>query len=60
MCPVERLVTTAPEEPLADAARRMDDADVAQLPVIAGGRIAGLLTREQVLRRVRSRLDVPS
>ena len=57
MCPAERLVTATPDEPLVDAVRRMDDARVAQLPVVAEGRVVGLLTREQVLRRVRARLD---
>lgn len=59
MRPVERLAMTSAEEPLADAVRRMDDAGVAQLPVVAGGRVAGLLTREQALRHVRARLDRP-
>ena len=60
MRPAERLVTATPQEPLLAAARRMDDARVAQLPVIAAGRIVGLLTREQVLRRVREGLDARS
>jgi Zn-dependent protease len=57
MRPAERLLTTTPEELLVDAVRCMDDAQVAQLPVIAGGRVAGLLTREQVLHHVRARLE---
>lgn len=58
MRPAERLVTTTPEEPLLVAVRKMDDARVAQLPVLTGGGLVGLLTREQVLRRVRSRLEL--
>jgi Zn-dependent protease len=58
MRPAERLVTTTPEEPLLAAVRKMDDARVAQLPVLAGGRLVGLLTREEVLRRVRTRLEL--
>ena len=57
MRPAERLVTTTPEESLLVAVRKMDDARVAQLPVLSSGRLAGLLTREQVLRRVRARLE---
>jgi Zn-dependent protease len=59
MCAAERLVTGTPDEPLVDAVRRMDDARVPQLPVVAAGRIAGLLTREQVLGHVRAWLDAP-
>jgi CBS domain-containing protein len=57
MRPAERLITTTPEEQLLVAVRKMDDARVAQLPVLAGGVLVGLLTREQVLRRVRARLE---
>jgi Zn-dependent protease len=52
------LVTASPEEDLATALRRMDDAHVAQLPVVANGAPLGLLTREQVLRWVRARLEL--
>ena len=58
MRPAERLVTTTPEESLLAAMRKMDDARVAQLPVLAGGGLVGLLTREEVLRRVRTRLEL--
>jgi CBS domain-containing protein len=57
MRPAERLITTTPEEQLLVAVRKMDDAGVAQLPVLADGVLVGLLTREQVLRRVRARLE---
>ena len=60
MCTAERLVTTRPEELLLAALRKMDDAHVAQLPVVAGDRLVGLLTREQVLRRLRTRLEPQS
>lgn len=57
MRPVDRLVTAEPEEPMLIAVRKMDEARVAQLPVVSGGRIVGLLTRERVLNLVRGRLD---
>jgi Zn-dependent protease/CBS domain-containing protein len=57
MRPVDRLVTTDPDEPMVVAVRKMDEARVAQLPVTSGGRLVGLLTREQVLHLVRARLE---
>jgi predicted transcriptional regulator len=36
----------------------MDDANVAQLPVVENGEIVGTLSREQVLRYVRLRAEL--
>lgn len=61
MRPAAELVTATPNEPLLGAVRKMDDARVAQLPVIdAAGRVVGLLTRERVLGRVRARFERPA
>jgi CBS domain-containing protein len=57
MRPVDRLVTADPDESMVVAVRKMDEARVAQLPVTSGGRLVGLLTREQVLHLVRARLE---
>ena len=49
----ETAVVAVPDEPLARAIVRMDDARVDRLPVVdAGGRPVGILAREDVLRAV--------
>lgn len=58
MTPAERVVTVEPGQPLLVALERMDDARVAQLPVLAEGRLVGMLTREQVLHYVRVRAEL--
>lgn len=59
MVPLERLVKIAPGAPLMSALQAMDDANVAQVPVIdEGGRIVGALSREQILHYVRTRVEL--
>jgi Zn-dependent protease len=58
MAPTDRLITTTPQENLGAALSKMDDASVAQMPVVDGGRLVGLLTREQVLHYVRARAEL--
>lgn len=59
MTPWDRLLVVGPDTPLLDALRRMDDADVAQVPVVDGDeRLLGSLSREQVLRYVRTRAEL--
>lgn len=58
MVPLERLVWVQPGTELLAALQRMDDADVAQLPVMDNGAVAGLLTRERVLRYLRLRAEL--
>ena len=53
MVPLERLVQVRPEMKVLEALQAMDDANVAQVPVMESGRMVGLLTREQVLRYIR-------
>jgi Zn-dependent protease/CBS domain-containing protein len=53
MLPLERLVQVSPEMKVLEALQRMDDASVAQVPVMEAGKMVGLLTRQQILRYVR-------
>jgi predicted transcriptional regulator len=53
MVPLDRLVQVSPEMKVLEALQKMDDANVAQVPVMEAGRMVGLLTREQILRYVR-------
>lgn len=60
MKPWASLLTVTPDTPLLDALRQMDDAQVAQLPVVQDGEPLGLLTREEVLHYLRLRLELGS
>lgn len=50
MTPVEDLVTTTPEEEASEALNKLARRDVRQLPVIADGRLVGLLRRSDIIR----------
>ena len=58
MVPWERAVWVQPQSPLLTALQTMDDASVNQLPVVEGGRIVGVLSREQVLHYIRTRAEL--
>ena len=47
-----RIVTTHPEAPLGHAALIMSERRVGSLPVVAEGRLVGMLTERDVLRAV--------
>ena len=46
------LVTAAPDENVLDATRRMNDEHVGSVLVMDGGRLVGIFTERDVLRRV--------
>lgn len=49
------VLTVSPQTPLLQAMRMMEQRRVGQLPVLADGRLAGLLTREDMKRYVERR-----
>jgi Zn-dependent protease/CBS domain-containing protein len=51
----DRLATVSPQEDLVVALQKMDDANVAQMPVVAGDELLGMLSREHVLHYIRVR-----
>jgi Zn-dependent protease len=55
LVPLERLSAVQPNTELMAALEMMDDSDVAQLPVVENGRVAGVLTREHILHYIRTR-----
>ena len=50
--------TVEPTADLLTALKRMDDANVAQVPVLAGGQLVGMIGREQILHYVRVRAEL--
>ncbi len=60
MLPIEGLHTIAADTPAAEGLEIMAREDVNQLPVVSEGRIAGVLSRGQVLRWLRMKSRLPA
>ena len=58
MTPWERVVHVHTDTELIEALSKMDDATIAQSPVLKEGRIAGVLSRDQVLHYMRLRTEL--
>ncbi len=58
MTPVDRLTAVTPQEGLLDALQKMDDANVAQMPVVGDHELLGMIGREQILHYVRVRAEL--
>ncbi len=58
MVPWDRLVRVSPDTELITALRIMDDANVAQVPVLEGNQLLGVLSREQILHYIRARAEL--
>ncbi len=59
MTPRDRLVTVTPESPLTEALQEMSERDIHQIPVVRGDQLVGLLTRNDVIRFIQLRNEVP-
>jgi Zn-dependent protease len=55
MTPAEKVTAVDPKTDLLTALETMDDANVAQMPVVEAGELLGMIGREQVLHYVRVR-----
>ena len=58
MQPAKVLATVGPEENLLTALEQMDDANVAQLPVVDDGQWLGILDRERIVHYMRVRAEL--
>jgi Zn-dependent protease len=58
MTPAWKLRTIGPDRPIEEALRLLAAEDLNQLPVIAGGRAAGLLSRAAIVRFLQLRLQL--
>jgi CBS domain-containing protein len=58
MVPFDKLVHVQPDTELMTALKTMDDAQVNQVPVMSGDQLLGMLSREQILRYVRTRAEL--
>jgi CBS domain-containing protein len=58
MTPLRDGTWAAADEDAFNVLRKMDDANVDQIPVIEDGRVLGLITREALLRYLRLRKEL--
>ncbi len=58
MLPREKIHWTAPEELVLSLLERMQSEDINQMPVVAGGHVVGMVTRESVLRVIQTRAEL--
>ncbi len=59
MTPSERLITVTPDSSLNAALQAMSDKDIHQIPVVRDGALVGLLTRNDIIRFIQLRNEVP-
>jgi Zn-dependent protease len=60
MLPKTKLHWAAPEEPALSLLDRMRTVGMQQMPVIAGGSVVGIVTRDSILRVLQSRQELSS
>ena len=58
MRPFEGLHTAAPEATIVEALETMGRADVNQLPVLEGGRLVGMISRDRILNYLVARKEL--
>jgi len=58
MTPLEQLRTARPDDDILQLLQRMDEADINQMPVLDNGALRGMVTREHLLRYIRTRAEL--
>ena len=58
MRPLGQLCTVSPDTPVTEALERMGREDVNQMPVVRDGRLAGIISRGNVLRLLQTRAEL--
>ncbi len=58
MTPADAVYAVHPEDDVMAVLQQMDESDVNQVPVVEGGRLLGLITRESLLHDIRLRAEL--
>jgi Zn-dependent protease len=58
MVPIKKLVKISPSTELISALQKMDDANIAQVPVLEGEDLVGVLSRENIVHYLRTRAEL--
>ena len=58
MIPRDHVHVTSPEEPVLNLLERMQTEDINQMPVVAGDRVVGIISRDSILRMIQTRMEM--
>jgi len=58
MTPVERLKVARPDQEALSLLEQMNESDINQMPVVSEGRVIGLVTRDNLMRLLRTRSEL--
>ena len=58
MVPAERLKVASPDQDILSIVEQMDENEINQMPVASEGRVIGLVTRDSLLRFLRTRTEL--
>ncbi|MEM2122878.1 MAG: site-2 protease family protein [Candidatus Bathyarchaeia archaeon] len=58
MTPLSRLVTVDPDDPASEALIKISKYSVGRLPVVEDGKLVGIITRSDLMRAVRTRIEL--
>jgi Zn-dependent protease len=58
MLPRERVLVTAPQEPVLNLLERMQREDINQMPVVDENRVVGMISRDTILRVIQTRVEM--
>lgn len=58
MTPVSQLRIVAPDQPLLDVLQLLEGQDINQVPVVAGDRLVGMITRDHLLRVLAAKMEL--
>jgi predicted transcriptional regulator len=58
MVPASRLKIASPEQDALSVAEQMEESEINQMPVASEGRVIGLVTRDNLLRFLRTRAEL--
>ncbi len=58
MTPVDKLKIAHPDQNALSILEQMDESSISQMPVVSGGGVIGLITRENLIRLLRTRSEL--
>jgi CBS domain-containing protein len=58
MTPVDKLKIAHPDQDALSILEQMDESNINQMPVVSGGRVIGLIARDNLIRLLRTRSEL--
>jgi len=58
MTPVDKLKIAHPDQDALSILEQMDEGNISQMPVVNGGGVIGLITRDNLIRFLRTRSEL--